>query len=64
MTQDVMESGRLGRHDRPMEFSANTDPIAKLRLVPTASAVCRELMGLWDDADMATDRALKTYDRG
>ena len=38
MTQHVMESGLLGRHDRLMEFAANTDPITKLRIILTANA--------------------------
>ena len=46
MTQHVMESGRLGRHDRLMGFSANTDPITKLRFVLTANATTSGLAGL------------------
>lgn len=46
MTQHVMESPRLGRHDRLMEFSANTDPITKLRFVLTANATTSGLAGL------------------
>lgn len=46
MTQHVMESGLLGRHDRLMEFPANTDPITKLRFVLTANATTSGLAGL------------------
>ena len=46
MTQHVMESGRVGRHDLLMEFSANTDPITKLRVVLTANATTSGLAGL------------------
>jgi hypothetical protein len=46
MTQHVMESGPLDRHDRLMEFSANTDPITKLRFVLTANATTSGLAGL------------------
>ena len=46
MTQHVMEFGPLGRHDRLMEFFANTDPITKLRFVLTANATTSALAGL------------------
>ncbi len=46
MTQHVMASGLPGRHDRLMEFSANTDPITKLRFVLTANATTSGLAGL------------------
>ncbi len=46
MTQHIMETGRLGRHDRLMELSANADPITKLRFVLTANATTSGLAGL------------------
>ena len=46
MTQHVMESPWLGRHDRLMESSANTDPITKLRIILTANATTSGLAGL------------------
>ncbi len=46
MTQHVMESGRLSRHDRIMEVTANTDPVTKLRLVLTANATTSGLGGM------------------
>ena len=46
MTQHVMDCGRLGRHDRLMELSANTRPITKLRVVLTANATTSGLAGL------------------
>lgn len=46
MTQHVMDCGRRGRHDRLMEFSANTGPITRLRLVLAVNATTSGLAGL------------------
>ena len=46
MTQHVMESRPFRRQHRLMDFSADTNPITKLRLVLTANATTSGLAGL------------------